>query len=283
MISIVCVYNNKYILKNYLIRSLKNQTGDYEAIFIDNTKGKFKSAAEALNYGGKRAKGEYIMFVHQDVYLCSNTWLEEAERVLNSLPNLGVAGVSGKKENGKFVLTSVIHGDPPTLAGEILIKKPTKVQTLDECLLIVPKHIFNILKFDESTCRGWHLYGVDYCLSVKKLGFEVYVLPLPTYHKSTGINKKRFIEIILSLEPHPTEYYQDLKKLLLKHRDVKKICTTCGDWTFNHPMLLQKLRNLISGGARFALRFILEKIYYKAVVNTHCYYWRDKIENSPSI
>lgn len=270
MISVVCVYNSKSILENYLIRSLKNQTVDYETIFINNTKGRFKSAAEALNYGGKRAKGKYIMFVHQDVTLCSNTWLENAERLLDSLQNLGIAGVSGKKENGKWVLTSVIHGNPPTLAGEIYIKKPTKVQTLDECLIIIPKCVFNMLKFDEVTCTGWHLYGVDYCLSVKKLGFDVYVLPLPVYHRSTGM--KRFTEIISSLESHPKEYYQCLEKLLLKHRDVKKICTTCGDWYPSHSIFLQRLENLLIGGIKFGIRFVLQRTYYKNVVDAYCHH-----------
>ena len=71
MISIVCVFNDKKVLNEYLLESLKNQTAHYELILIDNTKNKFKSASEALNYGAKNANGNYLMFVHQDVYLCS--------------------------------------------------------------------------------------------------------------------------------------------------------------------------------------------------------------------
>ena len=67
MISIVCVYNNKEILNKYLIKSLESQTEDYELILLDNTQNKFNSAAKALNNGGRKAKGDYIMFVHQDV------------------------------------------------------------------------------------------------------------------------------------------------------------------------------------------------------------------------
>ena len=100
MISIVCVYNNEEIFNNYLLKSLKSQTAKHEEILIDNTQGRFKSAAEALNWGGRKAKGKYIMFVHQDVDLSSNTWLENAENILDPIINLGIAGVAGMSEEG---------------------------------------------------------------------------------------------------------------------------------------------------------------------------------------
>ncbi|GAH67636.1 unnamed protein product, partial [marine sediment metagenome] len=82
MISIVVVYNNKRILNDILLKSLKKQTAKFELIALDNTKGKFKSAAEALNQGGKNANGKYIMFVHQDIELDSDLWLKEVEKFL---------------------------------------------------------------------------------------------------------------------------------------------------------------------------------------------------------
>ena len=85
VISIICVFNDKKILNKYLLESLKDQTAHYELILIDNTKNKFKSASKALNYGTKKAKGNYLMFIHQDVSLCSDTWLDEAEKIIESL------------------------------------------------------------------------------------------------------------------------------------------------------------------------------------------------------
>ncbi|MCK5160178.1 MAG: hypothetical protein KAQ99_01265 [Candidatus Aureabacteria bacterium] len=79
MISIICVYNNETIMNDYLLKNLKGRTLGFELIKINNTNNTFKSAAEAPNYGGKKAKGKYIMFVHQDVDLCSETWLENTE------------------------------------------------------------------------------------------------------------------------------------------------------------------------------------------------------------
>ncbi|MBT9140006.1 MAG: hypothetical protein DDT30_00578 [Dehalococcoidia bacterium] len=254
MISVVCVYNNENILNNWLLKSLKNQTVEFELIKIDNTRNTFKSAAKALNYGGKKAKGKYIMFVHQDVDLSSNTFLEEVEKVLDELPNLGIAGVAGKKDE-KGVMTVIKHGDPPKLAGEIYIDKPTEVQTLDECLVIIPKSVFSKLQFDEKCCDSWHLYTVDYCLSQARLGLSAYVIPMFVYHKFTGASNKSRFQTILSLGSLPDGYYQTLGKLLKKHKNhVNRVYTTTGDWSTSYPLILQRTGFLAKGGLKLLLR-----------------------------
>ena len=80
MISIVCVYNNERLFADFLLDSLNRQTVHYELIAIDNTENQFTSAAQALNCGGRKALGNYIMSVHQDIRLCSNEWLHDAEK-----------------------------------------------------------------------------------------------------------------------------------------------------------------------------------------------------------
>ena len=245
MISIVCVYNDGKILNDYLLKSLKNQTVDYELITVDNTEGKYKSAAEALNRGGRRAKGKYIMFVHQDVDLTSNSWLKEVEKMLDSLQDLGIAGVAGKKDE-RGVMTVIKHGNPPEPAGSITIKKPEEVQTLDECLTIVPKPVFDVLQFDEKVCDNWHLYAVDYCLSVKKLGFDVYAIPMFVYHRSAAYS---FSE----------KYYLTLEKVLKKHKKhYKQIYTTMGDWSTLYPLNIQ--RQGIYHLAKAGVKILLEKL-----------------------
>lgn len=226
MISIVCIYNNKELLNNYLLKSLKNQSVEYELILIDNRPQKIKSAAEALNNAAKNAKGKYIMFTHYDITI-SNTWLEETENMLEKIDNLGIAGVAGKPDEGKFkgeVISNIKDGIPPRYTG-IQTKNPKEVQTLDEVAVIVPKGIFKKFKFDEKL-GGWHLYVVDYCLNLKKQGLGVLVLPLPLYHRSRPSLKY--------------DYFTILKKLLKKHKnEYNKIYTTCGTWDASIPLKLQ--------------------------------------------
>ena len=223
MISVVCVYNNERTLRNVLLKSLRGQTVEYELITLDNRDGRFKSAAEALNYGGAKAKGDYIMFVHQDMWLGSDSWLEEAEKTLESLPDLGVAGVAGMKDSTNVNerrrwsiedFGELWRGSPP-------LQEPEEVQTLDECLLIVPRQVFSKLKFDQKTFDGWDCYGADYCLSVRQLGVKAYVIPGYCSH------------CCLRAHYNPWEWkglLKSQKRLYLKHRkDHKHIYAWLGD------------------------------------------------------
>lgn len=225
-ISIICVYNDIAILEKYLLKSLKNQSIRYELILLDNTSGKYNSAAAALNFSGFRANGKYLMFVHQDFKLGSNTWLEEAENILSNLEKFGVAGVAGKST--RKCISNIKENIPPVLAGSIQITKSKEVQTIDECLIIVPKNLFNKTQFDKFTCDNWHLYASDYCLTVKKLGYKIYVLPLDGYHASPGSSFSS------------KTYYPTLKKIVKKHKkDYKWIYTTTGSWNTIIPISLQ--------------------------------------------
>lgn len=216
MITVVVVYNNEKILNEILLKSLENQIAKFELIKVNNTKNKYKSAAEALNYGAKKVQGKYIMFIHQDVELDSEAWLKTAEAYLDKIPNLGIAGVAGMSNKGKnredrtrgyINNCGNIWGSP--------LEKPEEVQTLDELLLIVPKMVFDKLQFDEKNFNYWHYYGADFCLSLREMGLKSYVIPLFVYHKSPLTNRKRLL------------IYQ--KRLYNKHRkNFTHIFTTTG-------------------------------------------------------
>ncbi|MBN3038768.1 MAG: family 2 glycosyl transferase [Candidatus Omnitrophica bacterium] len=237
MFSLVCVYDNEKVLADYLLKSLKEQTAQFELIKIDNAKGEFKSVARAFNDGAKRARGEYIMFVHQDVDLRSKTWLEDAEKILGSIPDLGIAGVAGarRKTNGAGLetISNIEYGTPAKNAGNTTIAEPTKVQTVDECLTIIPRSVFGMQQFDEKVCDSLHLFAVDYCLSILRQRLNVYVIPAYVYHRSSGKSKKGSL---------PKAYFVSLGKLIRKHKkDYRYIYTTCGLWRSGHPLFLQRV------------------------------------------
>lgn len=180
--SVVTCFNDREILEENLLKSLRQQHNPiFELITIDNTNKNFLSLPSALNYGGKTAIGEYILFVHQDVYLCGDFWFDQALSFLQKLPKVGAVGVAGVDWNGTnrgFIL------DRGRYWGSRL-NAPSVVQTLDEQLIIIPQTIFKKLKFDEFF--DFHSYGADYCLSVQHLGLKVYVLPLMVEHNSLTI------------------------------------------------------------------------------------------------
>jgi hypothetical protein len=258
MISVICVYNEELVFHNCLSRSLSAQKHEFEFVPIDNTENQFKSAAEALNWGGTQAVGDYLMFVHQDVDLRSDSWLDSTEALLDSLPELGIAGVAGISERGgPFAkrCSNTIHHRPQARYRNVItqgpqmdrwgtpIREPERVQTVDECLVIIPKSVFKLRQFDEVTCDDWHLYATDYCLSVAAQGFSVYAIPKCIHHQSKGYEETSAQGVIASLGSHPEEYYRTLEHVLNKHKDSYKwIHTSCGSWNTAYPLKLQRFQ-----------------------------------------
>ena len=245
MFSIICVYNSREAFEKYLMPGLLGQTAEYELIALDNTGGRFRSAAEALNEAARKARGKYLMFVHQDVALGSPDFLERVERTLDPMPGLGIAGVAGKKENSRLVITNMEHGTPPEHAGHIRVKDVTEVQTLDESLAIVPSAVFRELQFDERTCDGWHLYVLDYCLSARTRGYKVCVLPEKVYHASRGFSTERGFRRFLAHVLLPEPYFRTLEKILAKHKEhYNVVSTNFGNWRTGLPAAAQRIMKI---------------------------------------
>ena len=224
MISVICVYNDEEILKDYLISSLHEQRCQYEPILVDNTSNSFSSAAEALNHGASIAKGDYLMFVHQDVSFKDSGFLERILKSISSMPKNTIAGAAGVQD-ARGVLSSITHGYPPVPAGDIVINSAQSCQTLDEVLFICPRTLFDELRFDSSACPGWHLYVVDFCLSAYSKGYRAFVLPMDIYHKSSGYSMNK-------------GYYTALEKVSSKHKGTfRTIYTTMGVWPTSKPEL----------------------------------------------
>jgi hypothetical protein len=271
MISVICVYNDSNIVQTCLLESLSEQETGCETIIIDNAQNRFKSAAAALNWGATRASGEYIMFVHQDVVLPSKAFFDGLEALLDSLPNLGVAGIAGiNGRGGPFLqrlknkinhrpqqrFRNVITQGPQRDSWGTPITAPERVQTLDECLVIIPKKVWRMMQFDEAVCDGWHLYAADYCLSIAAQGFGVYVIPKSVHHLSKGFVEKGALEAIRDLGLYPEEYYHILRKVLKKHEgNYKWIHTSCGSWNTAYPLRLQR--------AKLAFKHVLLSLIFR--------------------
>ncbi len=214
--SIICAFNDREKLDRFLLASLRGQCAPFELLTIDNCQGSFTSAARILNETAARAKFDQLLFVHQDIALRGSTWLADAQNTLQQLGSYGAAGVAGHGPDG--LRACVRHGDPPRLAADELLERIESVQTLDGCLLIVPRSVFVEQGFDEETCRGWHLYVADYCLDLARRRLPVYALPHEVYHESMG-------------PADPGVFAVTQGKILKKHRDhVSRVYTTIGCW-----------------------------------------------------
>jgi hypothetical protein len=220
VISVVCVYNDERAFSSMLEKSVQKQTSRCELISVDNSGGAFKSAASALNHTTKQAHGDYLMFVHQDVILPDEYWLANAEKILEGISKLGVAGCAGVDDKGRkqgFIRDRYYYWGEPLTA-------PKQVQTLDESVLIIPRKVFEGIQFDEDNFKGWHCYGADYCLTAGSQGLRTYVIPNPIYHNSPNFN----IEGLLHQH----------KILFQKHKSMNDhIYTTSGSLSRNTILL----------------------------------------------
>jgi GT2 family glycosyltransferase len=240
MISVIVAYNDRDVLDDMLARSLAGQSAAHEVIALDNRQHRYSSAAAAANEGANRARGDFLFFAHQDVAFDDQGWLARAERLLAALPDLGIAGVAGAVagdgQAGRVIVSNIHDSTPPQREGHRSLSRPEPVETVDECAFFVPRAIFEQMPFDERTCSGWHLHAVDYSLSVRRRGLQVYALPLALYHRSRGATVRVF-----GIDTYDAAYFRALRRVLAKHRDAyAEVATTCGIWSTRKGVLLQR-------------------------------------------
>jgi glycosyltransferase involved in cell wall biosynthesis len=219
--SIICVYNDRDVLDEWLLSSLENEDdGLYEKVLVDNRDNEFSSAADALNYGAEKAEGEYYLFVHQDLRLIEDNFLEKLSSLVENLDDLGVAGVAGMAAEGEDSFERgrniIYHGlDKEKWEWGNSIDSPEPVQTIDEMFILIPSKLFENHQFDGDTCSSWHLYGTEYCLRMlENTEKKPYVLPLRVWHRSNGGWRK--------------DYFETLYKIALKYPKIDEVFTTTG-------------------------------------------------------
>lgn len=230
MISIICPSNSEETRKACLEASLKEQScRDFELLSLDSEKLGLRGAAAVLNYGAARAKGEILLFVHQDITLLDPRALERVKEFCDT-HEFGIAGVAGIRDGEFRVYSSVVQGPDREQAGEPLTEIQ-RADCVDECLFFVKKKDFAPF----ADLGGvWHFYAVDYCLRCRLRGAPIYLLPIPVYHLSPGWSIN-------------SSYWDTLRKLGAAYRGrIKSIPTTMGtfknDLTLPVYCFLQKIR-----------------------------------------
>lgn len=212
-ISIVCVYNKEPVLADCLIRSLKAADIDndrFEFIPLDNRESAFSSAGAALNEGVRRATGECVVMVHQDVYLHSVRALVDAADLILSDERVGVVGAVGISSDmsmrGQIRDRFVMYG-PPVASLE-------EVDSLDEVLFMASRRRLLDEPISQFPALAWHGYAVEYGARMVSQGRTVAVARIPLTHNSMTVN------LVGLAEAHAT--------IAQLHPNVVPLQTTCG-------------------------------------------------------
>jgi len=203
-IQFICPSNDKWVLRNNLLRSkiLESYPLKVQRDYTNISKA----------YNDFKSDSEIRVYLHHDVFLPDDfeeNLLKGIEKIEETDPNWGVIGVAGVRSvgDGKEIYGYISDrgkkwGKPDNL--------PHEVDTLDELLLIVKD---KKLKFDENI-PSTHFYGADICLQAQEMGKKNYAINAYCEHNS-------------SLGEKPAGFYAARDYIMIKYKNKRPIATTC--------------------------------------------------------
>ena len=252
-ISIVIVYNNAEKLEeaqNWIDK--QSLAADIQVVALDNRDNRYPSAAMALNYGAEHAQGDFLVFMHQDVYLWDLNAVQKICDYLTEHPT-DIAGAAGKS-TGQEIISDIYETKERQRNYTRTLGKSIEVATLDECLFAMTKERWSALRFDEVCCDNWHCYAVDICLNNTLHDGKNVVLPLDICHESRG-------------NPRTDTFRNAVGNLVRKYRltEIECISGTCID-----------IRCTCRAYAWYRVKEYLKDILDKPGILKYWYVWKEK-------
>ena len=157
-----------------------------------------RSLAEGYNRGIDRARGDTLVFSHDDVEpLCDDL----GDRLLRYLGDHDLLGLAGTT---KLIGPKWVNAGPPYLVGQIAQVNRSAggwdvciwgtpqpcvggIQAMDGVFLCVKRELARSLRFDQTTFDGFHLYDLDFTFRAYLAGARLAVCcDLAFIHASMG-------------------------------------------------------------------------------------------------
>jgi hypothetical protein len=160
----------------------------YEYLVIDGSRGPYR-IAPAYNWAVTRAKGDLLVFLHDDCYFMNTNWGAPLVAKFAADPSLGVVGVAGTQYLFADKSSWTAAGRP-FVKGRIVYhlqngdffgvffsneKGDRDVVACDGCCMAVRAELFKSLRFDEQTFQGANFYDIDFCLQARNSGARLIV------------------------------------------------------------------------------------------------------------
>lgn len=201
MISVVICSVNK-ALAAQVKRNIDSTIGvPWELIILDNAVLK-KGITEVYNMGARQAKFDIFCFVHEDVLFRTQNWGSLILGYFGGDKTLGLVGVAGSKYKAKtpsgwvtgiadYDCCNILHLDSNGVEERIYLnpdesKVFQEVVTLDGVFICATREAWSKVTFNEEMLKGFHLYDIDFSLSVA-LSYRVAVtLEIDLVHLTSG-------------------------------------------------------------------------------------------------
>lgn len=201
MISIVICARGENI-SNDLASNIAETIGvPYELVIIDNSSNRHSIFA-AYNIGIKRAQGDILCFMHDDVVMHTQDWGVLVEKHLQPA-HVGLIGVVGghilpqspaawwtcASRSGAIIQGCYNNGIYSTSQNSWWDddrQMESEVAAVDGVWMCMRRELTDTVIFDEDTYSGFHAYDLDICLQVLAQGYQVKVVKIDIEHKSLG-------------------------------------------------------------------------------------------------
>ena len=180
-IDIAAAVNDQNTLESCLLRSPDIAKG---GVTLRTYVG-FKSAGLAYNKALAESDKDYLVLVHQDVYLPAGYAQQlgiEIEKLEAIDPNWVVAGPIGlDRQNG---LRGMVWASSLQRTIGERVAEPVQSICLDELLLVVRRS--SGVRFDEDL-PGFHMFGTDIIQIANAMGLRGYIIDTPVVHHSRPV------------------------------------------------------------------------------------------------
>jgi glycosyltransferase involved in cell wall biosynthesis len=181
---------------------------DHEYVRIDNTSNTY-GICGAYNQGVSQAKGDILVFVHEDVFFMEPGWGNIIESKFAANQRIGLVGVAGTqylfadspawiKAGQPYIRGRVVH-ELDSGASYILSifswdKSDAEVVAVDGLFFAVRASLFPGIRFDERTFDQFHFYDLDICMQVRKTHFCIVTWDILLKHLSGGNANAQWVE-----------------------------------------------------------------------------------------
>ncbi len=164
---------------------------EYELIVIDNSCKEY-SIFSAYNEGVRRAKGDILCFMHDDIIsFHTNGWGLNVEKHFEVNAKLGLVGISGSHflpntpaewyhcQLGSGGCIQTVDGVTENSQHlEHFENNNTILEAVivDGMWMCIRQSLFTNIHFDIENFSGWHCYDTDICLQVINEGYKVAII-----------------------------------------------------------------------------------------------------------
>ena len=178
-LSLICLYDHEKKYRFYLGDTLRKQTvGEVETILLDNSGGRYKSAAEAYNEGLRQASGDLVMIASPDTRMYDEYFLEDILKFCGEAGEFGAAGLVGVfRENGKRKVISNSAKTRRTEAFGEMCDEVREVDLVDGTFLVLSRKLIDQGIRFRDLGKTRELYAEDICLQSRAAGLKVVYLP----------------------------------------------------------------------------------------------------------